>query len=88
MSLVSSRASSVVVDLDELRALSKEDILKELVRYKVCIISTLELIITCVCSDRGTENGREVLKTGKHGGRERRTVETLQSEEGSVHVRR
>lgn len=48
MSPVSSRASSVAVDLDELRALSKEDILKELVRYKVCIISTLELIITCV----------------------------------------
>lgn len=35
----SSRASSPGVDLEELRALSKEDMLKELVRYKVCVSS-------------------------------------------------
>lgn len=44
----SSRASSVAVDLDELNALSKEEMVKELVRYKVCIVSILELIITSV----------------------------------------
>lgn len=36
-SRASSRAPSPAIDLEELRALSKEEMLEELVRYKVCI---------------------------------------------------
>lgn len=37
ISPVSSRASSPAIDLEELKALSKEEMLEELVRYKVCV---------------------------------------------------